>query len=107
MREPEQVDQVIAIGKGVMSPILDLLKGSVVLELRIKLTVFIDVFFVLDFARVLQLRKLRFMFALQFGEFCFVTFVLFRLFRRTGSDDLVVIFLVVVCVQITDRLVDQ
>ena len=107
MREPEQVDQVIAIGKGVMSPILDLLKGSVVLELRIKLTVFIDVFFVLDFARILQLRKLRFMFALQFGELRFITFVLFRLFRRTGSDDLVVVFLVVVCVQITDRLVDQ
>ena len=107
VREPEQIDQVITIGKGIMSPVFDFLKGGVMLELRIKLTVFVDVFFILDFALVLQLRQFRFMLALQFGELRFIALVLFRLFRRTGSDDLVVVFLVVVCVEIADRFINQ
>ena len=107
MREPQQVDQVIAIGKRVVPAVLDLLQRGVVLEFRIELAVFVDVFFVLDLARVLQLRKLRLVLAFQLGELRLIAFVLCLFFRRTGSDDLVVVFLVVVCVQITDRLVDQ
>ena len=104
MREPEQVDQVIAVCERIVPAVLDLLKGSVVLELRIKLAVFIDVFFVLDFALIRKPGKLLLMLALQLIQ---LTGFLIRFLLLIGFCDRCVVLAIEILVKVGNRVADK
>ena len=105
--QTQLIQQVIAVGEGIVLAILDLLQRGAVLELGVKLTVFIDVFLVLDQLRVVQLLQLCFMLLLQRFQLGAVAGVFLCCLRRTRGNHLVIIIFVIVGIQICRRIADQ
>ena len=105
--ETELIKKMVTMGKGGMLAVLNRLEGGAVFESGVKQAVFIDVFLVLDLIRILQFAKFILMLPFQFRKLCIIACIFRCRLRCAGSDNLIVVFLVIVGIQIRCSIIDQ
>ena len=98
---------MIAVGKGFMLPVPDLLQRGFMLQLGVEKPVLVNILFFPEFSAARGLLRVFLMRGFQLFQFFFVPDLFRRGLLHAGSCHLVVILAVIMLVQIFDRLADQ